>query len=70
MSMTKKLTKYLIYEIFEQQFTQRELQRILLIDQFKEELYEQYNILLFNDGIMKTEDKIEELLLKDIKLFH
>ncbi len=56
--MTKKFTKYLIYEIFEQQFAQRELKRILLIDLFKEALYEQYNTLLFND-ITKDEDKIE-----------
>jgi hypothetical protein len=30
--MTKKLTKYVVYEIFEKQFTQRELKRVLLID--------------------------------------
>jgi hypothetical protein len=30
--MTKKLTKYMVYEIFEQQFTQKELKRVLLID--------------------------------------
>ncbi len=70
MFMTKKFTKYLIYEIFEQQFTQRELKRVFLIDQFKEALYEHYNILLFNDDIKKDEDKMEESLLKDLKLFH
>ncbi len=68
MFMTKKFTKYLIYEIFEQQFTQRELKRVLLIDQFKEKLYEQYDVQLFTD-IKKDEDKMEELL-KDVKLFH
>jgi hypothetical protein len=46
-----------------------ELKRVLLIDQFKEVIYEQYNIPLFNDDIMKNEDKMEELL-KDVKLFH
>jgi hypothetical protein len=40
-----------------------------LIDQFKEELYEKYDIELFNDDITKNEDKMEELL-KDVKLFH
>jgi hypothetical protein len=40
-----------------------------LIDQFKEALYEQYNIEIFNDDITKDEDKIE-VLLKDLKLFH
>jgi hypothetical protein len=67
--MTKKFTKYLIYEIFEQQITQRELKRVLWIDQFKEAIYEYYNILLFKDDITKDEDKMEELL-KDIKFFH
>ncbi len=67
--MTKKFTKYLIYEIFEQQITQRELKRVLWIDQFKEAIYEYYNILLFKDDITKDEDKMEELL-KDLKFFH
>ncbi len=67
--MIKKFKKYLIYEIFEQQFTQRELKRVLSIDQFKEALCERYGVQLFTD-ITKDEDKIEELLFKDLKLFH
>ncbi len=66
--MTKKFTKYLIYEIFEQEFTQRELKRVLLIDLFKEALCEQYNFHLFSN-IIKNEDKMNELL-EDLKLFH
>jgi hypothetical protein len=66
--MTKKFTKYLIYEVFETQFTQKELNRVFLIDQFKEALYEQYEVQLFTD-ITKNEDKMEKLL-KDLKLFH
>jgi hypothetical protein len=42
---------------------------VLLIDQFKEALYEQYSIRLFNDDITKDEDKMEKLLY-DLKLFH
>ncbi len=42
--MTKKFTKYIIYEIFEQQFTQRELKRMLLIDEYRKVIYEFYNI--------------------------
>ncbi len=68
MYMTKKFTKYLIYEVFETQFTQKELNRVFLIDQFKEALYEQYEVQLFTD-ITKNEDKMEKLL-KDLKLFH
>jgi hypothetical protein len=45
--MTKKSTKYTIYEIFEQQFTQRELKRVLMIDQYKETLYEHYEVPIF-----------------------
>ncbi len=42
---------------------------MLLTDQFKEALCEQYGVLLFNDDITKDEDEMEELL-KDLKLFH
>jgi hypothetical protein len=41
---------------------------VLLIDQFKEQLYEMYEVQLFND-ITKDEDKVDELL-KDLKLFN
>jgi hypothetical protein len=34
----------MIYEIFEQQFTQRELKRVLLIDEYKKEIHEYYDI--------------------------
>ncbi len=68
--LTQKFSKYQVYYIFEQQFTQRELKRVLLIDQFKKALYAQYNFPLFNNDITKDEDKMKELLLKDLKLFH
>ncbi len=66
--LTKKFSRYQVFQIFEQQFTQRELKKVLLIDQFKEALYELYYVQLFTD-ITKDEDKMEELL-KDLKLFH
>jgi hypothetical protein len=34
----------MVYEIFEQQFTQRELKRVLLIDSYKEAMYEHYDV--------------------------
>ncbi len=66
--MTQRFSKYQIYQIFEQQFTQRELKTVLLIDQIKEALYELYDVQLFTE-ITKDEDKMEELLI-DLKLFH
>ncbi len=66
--MTKKFSRYQVYQIFEQQFTQRELKSVLLIDQFKEALYEMYDVQIITD-ITKDEDKMKELL-KDLKLFH
>jgi hypothetical protein len=42
--VTQKFSKYQIYSIFEQQFTESELKTVMMIDEYKDVFYEHYEV--------------------------